>query len=181
MVNKVIVTGSGKKSDPYRVNAIGTSTLKRMYEAEKLSIPAIARLLNWPRSRTRQILLSAGITMRTRKDGIRLCPVLGQHMSGRSRLFTETHKNNIAKARLAWSAANALGLTHKPSGYVQITIGPNKGRYLHDVIMESHLGRHLKIDEVVHHIDGNRSNNNLMNLRLMARADHARLHQQKGN
>jgi len=36
----------------------------------------------------------------------------------------------------------------------------------HRLVMEAHLGRYLSREEVVHHIDGNRSNNRLENLRL---------------
>ncbi len=36
----------------------------------------------------------------------------------------------------------------------------------HRLVMEKYLGRHLKTEEVVHHIDGNRANNKLENLIL---------------
>jgi hypothetical protein len=41
--------------------------------------------------------------------------------------------------------------------------------------MEAALGRYLRPEEVVHHIDGNPSNNRLDNLRLFAsQSDHIR-------
>lgn len=55
-------------------------------------------------------------------------------------------------------------------------MGENKGRGVHVVVMERHIGRRLDADEVVHHIDGNKHNNDLSNLQLMKRADHTRLH-----
>ena len=36
----------------------------------------------------------------------------------------------------------------------------------HRVVMEKHLGRYLLPTEVVHHIDGNKENNNIVNLLL---------------
>lgn len=49
---------------------------------------------------------------------------------------------------------------------------------LHDVIIENLIGRVLDRDnEVVHHIDRNRFNNNPSNLRLMTKSEHSREHQ----
>jgi hypothetical protein len=46
----------------------------------------------------------------------------------------------------------------------------------HRKIMEDYLGHKLKYDEVVHHIDENKSNNKIENLRLMTRSEHTKLH-----
>lgn len=43
-------------------------------------------------------------------------------------------------------------------------------------LAEKKLGRKLKEDEVVHHIDGDHTNNNLDNLEVMNEAEHTRLH-----
>jgi hypothetical protein len=43
--------------------------------------------------------------------------------------------------------------------------------------MEKFLGRHLTLEERVHHIDGNKTNNNVENLRLFASSsEHKKLH-----
>lgn len=47
---------------------------------------------------------------------------------------------------------------------------------LHRYIMEQYLGRKLTNNEVVHHIDGNKQNNNINNLKVMTRGEHSRLH-----
>jgi hypothetical protein len=49
----------------------------------------------------------------------------------------------------------------------------------HRLLMEAKIGRYLQPKEVVHHIDGNRRNNDLGNLRLMTWKEHAELHRQK--
>ena len=42
--------------------------------------------------------------------------------------------------------------------------------------MEAKLGRLLQPDEVVHHVDGDHTNNKPNNLEVMDRREHARLH-----
>lgn len=47
----------------------------------------------------------------------------------------------------------------------------------HRLVMEKHIGRYLKPTEVVHHIDGNKENNNLSNLALfLNQSAHAKFH-----
>lgn len=45
--------------------------------------------------------------------------------------------------------------------------------------METKLGRKLKDTEIVHHIDGDKTNNNINNLCLMTAKEHSRLHREK--
>lgn len=46
----------------------------------------------------------------------------------------------------------------------------------HRLIMENHIGRYLEDNEVVHHINGDISDNRIENLSLMEHGDHSRLH-----
>lgn len=46
----------------------------------------------------------------------------------------------------------------------------------HVYIMEQHIGRKLKDEECVHHIDRNRANNELSNLKIMTRSEHMSFH-----
>lgn len=47
---------------------------------------------------------------------------------------------------------------------------------LHRLMMENELGRFLTKAEVVHHIDGERTNNNIENLQLTTRSLHGKVH-----
>lgn len=46
----------------------------------------------------------------------------------------------------------------------------------HRYIMEQHLGRPLSRYEVVHHINGDKTDNRLCNLMVMSLSEHAKLH-----
>lgn len=51
----------------------------------------------------------------------------------------------------------------------------------HRLVMEKHLGRKLSSNEVVHHIDGDKTNNDIDNLQVMTRQEHALLHEARGD
>ena len=57
-----------------------------------------------------------------------------------------------------------------------------KTKQVHRLVMEEHIGRELTKEEVVHHIDGDKSNNKLDNLMLLPnKAANSRLHYQQGD
>ena len=59
----------------------------------------------------------------------------------------------------------------KPATYKKLY-----GRHEHRVVAEEMLGRPLERGEIVHHIDGNKHNNDPSNLQVMTQADHLRIH-----
>jgi hypothetical protein len=86
------------------------------------------------------------------------------------------------------------GRKTRKDGYVLVTAPPNHPHPIkngkrdttfyileHRLVMEKHLGRYLEPDEVIHHIDGNTSNNAIENLRLFTnQAEHSSFHCHKG-
>jgi len=75
---------------------------------------------------------------------------------------------------------NYKGGTKTKSGsrkveYIEVRVD-GKRMKSHRHIMEFALGRKLKSNEIVHHIDGNGLNNNISNLQIMSKAEHSRLH-----
>ncbi len=165
--------------------SVNKDDLTRLYVTERKSIPDIAKQIGVGYSFARRMLLDAGIVLRSRTDGVRAAAdKLGKHMIGKTRVFSEKWKENMAAARRKRAEESAAGVSNKTGGYAEITRGPNKGRGVHVVLMEQHIGRGLSADEVVHHIDGNKQNNSIDNLMLMTRSEHTRLHRAqslKGN
>lgn len=157
--------------------SVNKDILHELYIVEKLSIPDIANKLNMNKSLTRSLLIKNGITLRSRAEGVRCSShKLGLHLKGKKRVFSDEWKENISKAKISRSDDTAKGFSLKLSGYIEITRGINKGKSQHVLIMQERIGRKLMNDEVVHHIDGDRSNNDINNLALMTKSGHCKHH-----
>lgn len=148
-----------------------------LYCDDKLSLTQIAALCGEPISRVRMQLLRDGVAMRGASESIKL-RMPTRRRTPRGPMSAES-KQRMSAARLRWADKNAVGTSVKPSGYVVYTRGPYKGKTVHTVVMEERIGRMLLSDEVVHHIDGNRQNNDPNNLALMTRSAHSRLHRRE--
>lgn len=154
------------------------AVVRDMYVSQKLSTNQIAENLGIPKSRARRFLVSSGIELRHHAEGTRLrSGVLSEKARARPRKpMSEATKAKISVARFLLGEKSARGFSQKASGYVEITRGADKGRSVHVVKMEARIGRRLRDDECVHHIDEDRSNNDDDNLALMTRAAHTKLH-----
>ena len=66
--------------------------------------------------------------------------------------------------------------TDTNSGYIKLYLANGKVVEEHRYVMTQHLNRELSYDEVIHHKDECKQNNNINNLVLMARGSHASEH-----
>jgi hypothetical protein len=64
--------------------------------------------------------------------------------------------------------------------YIRITAGPQRGKYVHTLILEAKIGRKLRRGETAEHKDGNGLNNDPENvIGPMTRADNTRRMRQR--
>ena len=73
---------------------------------------------------------------------------------------------------------NGYGLNKKGYKVIYHRGGKWKGQE-HRLVMEEYLGRKLRTDEVVHHLNGVKTDNRVINLQVMTKKQHDRLHNGK--
>ena len=144
-----------------------------LYYNHKMSTSDVSRRLDIPPTRVRNLLITFGYKLRTKVEGIDLAKdKLGSGMRGKKRNFTEEHKRNIAESK----KINEERVRLKPSGYLEVSSSHHAGKSAHVRVMEEYLGRGMADNEIVHHIDHDKTNNSIDNLALMTKSAHARLH-----
>lgn len=93
--------------------------------------------------------------------------------------LTEAHKLKISEGLTRHYSSVAKRYITNVAGYVERRQQLNKDvkrKYAHRIIMENHLGRELRRDEIIHHTNGNKSDNRIENMEIMSLSDHARIH-----
>lgn len=138
----------------------------------------VAKMLNVSISTARRMMLAAGI-LRSRGEATRLAAKRGRmgRKLGTTLKVSEAARKNIADAiTRRFEQKPPVGKSVKPSGYVEFTTGKNKHKREHRVVAELMAGRSLRPNEVVHHKDGDKTNNHPSNLEIMDAIEHASLH-----
>lgn len=94
---------------------------------------------------------------------------------------TDTKRScSLRCAGRARSGANNVrfngGLSTFNDGRTIIVHRDGKWSFYYRALMEAHLGRELRSDEVVHHINGDQTDDRIENLQVLTRAEHLAIH-----
>lgn len=76
------------------------------------------------------------------------------------------------KGRFSRADGESYGTYVDEKGYPRISSGPQRGKRVHTLVAEAMLGRELKRDEQVHHIDEDKKNCDWRNLKILNERDH---------
>lgn len=106
----------------------------------------------------------------------------GHWALGQTKETNESIRRTSEKLKGHKKFGNRIAKGHlRKDGRKQISI-KGKNYYECRLIMEKHLGRYLKPTEVIHHKDGNPTNNDITNLELLSsQSEHTKLHHREGS
>ena len=162
------------------LSAPNKKMLKKLY-SEGYSIKEISEMLHFSVGKIHKYIHLYNIKTRPKSNKF------GIMKSIKSKIG-KTHKGKplSEESKKKISEANCIkGLGHKKihkRGYVMIYFPDhpqsNKDGYImeHDLVMECCIGRWLKDNEVVHHINHITNDNRIENLQLLTKKEHAKLH-----
>lgn len=175
----------------------GRETIPQLYIEEKLSIRELGRKFGLSPGAISSILTVRGITLRTVSEGLktkfpqgRFGKIAGNWHGGKTRHISTQIRRKDDQPREKYirkgeEAAHWKGGKFQiPQGYIYIYqpdhLYTTKRRYVmeHRLVMEKHLGRYLKPNELVHHKNGIKDDNRLENLELLTKGTHVSKHMQ---
>jgi hypothetical protein len=141
----------------YNAKNIDMKLAYHLYFNEKLSLIEVGKQLN---------VSGQTILYRFKKLGIKARNKT-EWQTGRKRPYLSKEKNPN------WKGGKSL----TRYGYIKVDANTLE----HRVIVQKILGRPLTSKEVIHHIDGNRSNNDPSNLLICSQSEHINIHRKKGD
>ena len=162
--------------------------LEDLYLNKKMTMKEVSQELDMATGKIHKYIHIYGIKPRPipyKEMGKRSAEVNKGKAYRKGKHCSEETKEKLRQSHLGkYTSLSEYGAHEKKrsDGYISVYCpnhpGATKDGYVmkHRLVMERHIGRYLKDDEVVHHKNGNRADNRLENLELMTFKEHARHH-----
>lgn len=115
-------------------------------------------------------------------DELEVSPIIIYRYLDKYNIPRLNHIDSCHKYCSAENSSTWKGGRRKKNGYIEVKRPehPRSGQrgyvYEHILVMETHLGRYLTTDEVVHHKNYDKTDNRIENLQLMTQLEHNRFH-----
>lgn len=160
---------------------VSDEQLREMYGENMMRVREIGEVLGLSVGNVSKRLKNAGIATRKLRD----YPQTEAQMRAAAQLgeLAKARRVQRPKPLECTAAATKEPMRKKDKGGHIVLYMPDhpmaaKSGYIfeHRLIMAEHLGRLLRPDEVVHHINGVKDDNRIENLQLMKKWEHSRLH-----
>src|SRR3990167_3569681 len=144
---------------------------------------AVCHELHWALTWSKPNCCSPKCNAKTRMKFNGLCKQCRKQIPRTSPHGTQFEPRKFCSNRCKWNHLSGKhhykwkgGVRFNGAGYIEVLIKPCTYIREHRFIMEEFLGRKLKPQEIVHHINHNRLDNRIENLMLMSRPQHSRHH-----
>lgn len=167
---------NGIKLRPKKDNSVTKKELERLYLKEQYPIRKIAQICNKSHEYIRRRINEFGIKMRHGGEAIKTQWIDADDRKKQQSNFYLSNLVKHGENHPQWKG----GIEEK-NGYL-FEYSPNhkranKGKVRqHILVAEKKIGRPLKKNEVVHHINQNRKDNRPENLEVMTNSEHSKLH-----